>query len=189
MTEKYHYTKKTGRPTSFNAETFDQKLKEYLKSQKDESKVVTGSRGAVGLRFKVKLPTIPGFCRHIGITKMTLYNWQGWEPTPEKPDESTLDKEIRQEKLKQKEAAEHAIEEILVEQYERLINMGLAGYYNPTLAKLILSANHGMSEEINTKVTGELTNKFDDQQIDRIAERIASRSGSHGDTSGEEKSN
>ena len=39
------------------------------------------------------------------------------------------------------------------EQKERLADNGLAGKYNPTIAKLILSANHDMREKVDTDVT------------------------------------
>lgn len=40
-----------------------------------------------------------------------------------------------------------ALSKIDKEQKERLINNGLSGDYNSTIAKLILSANHGMAEK------------------------------------------
>jgi hypothetical protein len=72
----------------------------------------------------VKIPTIEGFARFIEVTKPTLYDWE--------------------EKHKD---FSYALEHIRVEQKERLLNMGLSGDYNPTIAKLILSSNHGMKEK------------------------------------------
>lgn len=72
---------------------------------------------------KVKLPTIEGFGRFIGVPRRTIYEWR--------------DKHIE---------FSHTLDKILIEQQERLINKGLAGDYNPTIAKLILSSNHGMAE-------------------------------------------
>ena len=38
----------------------------------------------------------------------------------------------------------------MVEQKERLVNMGLAGVYNSNIAKMMLSSNHGMKDRIET---------------------------------------
>ena len=74
-------------------------------------------------RLRVKLPTKEGFALFIDITKRTLYNWA---------DEH---KEFF-----------HALEKIEKVQHERLLNSGLAGEYNSTIAKLILSSNHNYKE-------------------------------------------
>lgn len=75
-------------------------------------------------RLNVNLPTIEGFAVYIGVNKSSLYEWS--EKYTEFSD--SLDK------LKH-------------EQQKRLINQGLSGQYNSTIAKLILSSNHGMSEK------------------------------------------
>lgn len=73
--------------------------------------------------LRVKIPTIEGFARFIGVHKDTVYEWASKEP-----------------------AFSDALEILRTEQLERLINSGLAGTYNSTIAKLILSSNHGMKE-------------------------------------------
>jgi len=73
---------------------------------------------------KVLLPTIEGFARFIGVNKTTLYEW-----------------------CKDNEDFSNALDNIKVEQQTRLINNGLADTYNSTIAKLILSSNHGMREK------------------------------------------
>lgn len=73
---------------------------------------------------EVRLPTIEGFALHIQVDKSSLYEWAG-----------------------KHEEFSYALGKILVEQQKRLVNKGLAGKYNPTIAKLILSANHGMREK------------------------------------------
>lgn len=149
------------KPTKYDTETFSKKLDEYLDLRKDKIEpVVDGSKKPI-LLFKVNLPTIEGFASFLGIARRTIFNWQ----------------EIHEE-------VKDGLERIKQEQLQRLIDEGLAGNYNSTIAKLILSANHGMGEEINTNISGEVTNKFDEQQIDRIAERIAARSRANGDISG-----
>ncbi len=75
-------------------------------------------------RVKVNLPTIEDFARYIGVSKKSLYNWRDIHPD-----------------------FLHALEKIENEQRKRLLNSGLAGEYNPTIAKLVLSANHGMREK------------------------------------------
>lgn len=74
-------------------------------------------------KVKVKLPTIEGFADYINVERKTLYNWEKDHPGFAK-----------------------ALEKIRQEQLQRLIDRGLEGSYNPTIAKLILSANHGMRE-------------------------------------------
>jgi len=46
----------------------------------------------------------------------------------------------------------HSLEKIVTEQHKRLLDKGLSGEYNSTIAKLILSSNHGMSEKSESKV-------------------------------------
>ena len=75
-------------------------------------------------KLKVSLPTIEGFSIYLDVSKKTLYNWGG----------------------EHKEFL-HALGEIEREQKKRLLDMGLSGDYNSTIAKLILSVNHGMSEK------------------------------------------
>jgi hypothetical protein len=164
------------KPTKFNKKSFLNKLEKYLRSTTDKAEVIKGKRG-IAVKFQVHLPTIPDFAIFLGITKKTLYNWRNWEPG--KGEENPKNQE-------RKEVAEYAFDRILTEQQTRLINKGLSGDYNPTIAKLILDANHGIREEVNLNNKGEVTHNhnFNDQQIDRIAERIASRSRGNGDTSG-----
>jgi hypothetical protein len=75
-------------------------------------------------RLVVKSPTMEGFARFINVARSSLYLWE-----KDHPDFSD------------------ALDKIRGEQKERLINKGLSGDYNPTIAKLILSANHGMREK------------------------------------------
>ena len=123
------------RPEEYKKEYVD-KVDEYLELNKDEE--IRSVRSAkvskfnedksgwqnVGIKLKVKLPTIEGFALFIGVSKKSLYNWE--EKYPE---------------------FLHALEKIRTEQHNRLINMGLSGDYNSTIAKLILSSNHGMREK------------------------------------------
>jgi hypothetical protein len=88
----------------------------------------------IGMRgLEVKLPKREGFAIFLRVTRQTLDNWS-------------------------KEHTEFfdALSKIDLEQKERLINSGLSGAYNPTIAKLVLSANHGMVEKSETALSGSL---------------------------------
>lgn len=85
-------------------------------------------------KVKVRLPTRSGFAKFIGVSQQTLTNWE-----------------------KENEEFFGALAKIDAEQQERLIDMGLSGDYNSTIAKLILSSNHGMAEKSEQKHTGNLS--------------------------------
>lgn len=107
---------------------FNKKLSEYLKKREDEDYEFHKTRGdksnSYEKKTKVKLPTVEGFADFIGFTKPTLYNW-----------------------AKRHKEVKTGIKKILTRQLTRLIDRGLEGTYNPTIAKLILSSNHGMREK------------------------------------------
>lgn len=146
----------------------------YLKKNRDRNvKILKQKNTEKGYemyesRLKVKLPTVEGFANFIGVVKKTLYNW-----ADENPDFRL------------------ALDKIVEEQKQRLVNSGLSGEYNSTIAKLMLSSNHGMRERVDTTTNDESINNFSftDEQADRIAERITSRQRPDGDSSGEEESN
>jgi len=91
---------------------------------KDADKYLAEHKDETEKKLKVKLPTIEGFAQYIGVHKSTLYEW-----------------EVEYDEFSD------ALEKIRAEQQQRLINMGLSGDYNSTIAKLILSSNHGMREK------------------------------------------
>jgi len=128
---------KVGRPTKYD-ESFIQKVDEYLKLRKDEEvKIVRQRNDDKGYemydnKLKVRLPTIEGFAYFINVGRRVLYMWE--KDYPE---------------------FMHALGKIRTEQKERLINMGLSGDYNSTIAKLVLSANHGMREGHDVTTDGE----------------------------------
>lgn len=74
--------------------------------------------------YMVKLPTVEGFALFVGHNKTTIYEW-----CKEYPDFS------------------NAIDKIKENQLNKLINKGLSGKYNPTIAKLLLSGNHNIREK------------------------------------------
>lgn len=153
------------------------KIDEYLRKNKDEyiefhkTRNVSDDGKLIGSnsfesKVRVKLPSKRGFAKYINVSRKTLYNWAN-----EHPD------------------FEEALEAIDQEQYERLINAGLEGSYNPTITKVLLSANHGVKEGIDASFKGEVTTVFKDEQIDKIAERITARRRNDGGTGGEKLSN
>lgn len=82
-------------------------------------------------RLNVKLPSIEWLAKYIKISRSTIYLWRDANPT-----------------------FSDILEEILEEQAERLINMGLQGTYNWTITKLLL-AKHWYIEkqEVENKVS------------------------------------
>ena len=79
-----------------------------------------------------ELPTVEGFALRLDVVKKTIYNWSD-----------------------QQKDFLHALGGLKNEQCKRLINNGLLGKYNSTIAKLILSANHGMREGTDVTSGGE----------------------------------
>jgi hypothetical protein len=120
---------KCGRPIEYKEE-YILKADEYLESNKDiEKKIVKQANNKKGYemydnKIVVNLPTIEGFALFIGVDKSTLYDWSSIYPE-----------------------FSYSLEKIKTEQQKRLINCGLSGEYNSTIAKLILSSNHGMREK------------------------------------------
>ena len=123
-----------GRPTEYRDE-YNAKVDEYLAQSADENinYVTLDGKAATGYqaRVKVHLPTIEGFAAFIGVPRRTVFDWRD-----------------------RHEEFSHSLEKILIEQQQRLINSGLSGDYNPTIAKLILSANHGMREKADITTDG-----------------------------------
>lgn len=117
---------KGGRPSEFKEE-YIEKVEEYLATCKDEEttfhKTVGSKTDSYERIIKVKLPTIEGFALFLNVAVSSLYLW-----SKDRPEFS------------------EALNKIKAEQKDRLIEKGLSGDYNPTIAKLILSSNHGMTD-------------------------------------------
>lgn len=123
-----------GRPTDYKEE-YIQKVEEYLEENQDKDVQELSGLSAKGTELYrnktvVSLPTIEGFALFIGIPRRTVFDWKDKYPE-----------------------FSHSLEKILAEQQKRLLNKGLSGDYNPTIAKLILSSNHGMREKTETDIT------------------------------------
>lgn len=80
---------------------------------------------------EVRLPKSEGLALYLGVTRKTLYNWA---------DEH--------------EEFLHILEKINQSQVEKLIDNGLAGKYNATIAKLVL-AKHGYKDQVGLSGEGE----------------------------------
>lgn len=121
---------KAGQPTKYRAE-FIEKADEYLAQCNDIEtnwlkSYTTGKIEGETFehRVKVNLPTHEGFADFLGVNASSLYEW-----------------------AKKNKEFSKALEKIVSVQKQRLLANGLSGDYNPTIAKLILSANHGMKEK------------------------------------------
>lgn len=82
------------------------------------------------------IPTLAGLALYAHISRSTLYEY----------------KKISGE-------FSDTLEAILALQETKLINKGLLGEFNPTLAKLML-ANHGYSDRVKQELAGEIENKI-----------------------------
>jgi hypothetical protein len=118
---------RTGRPTKYNSKML-KKAQEYLKNAQDVEydwiKTDGNSSTTKEHRIKVNLPSVEGLSSHLKVDTDTIVEWGKIYP-----DFSVTLSEIRNEQKK------------------RLISNGLSGEYNPLIAKLVLSANHGMKEK------------------------------------------
>lgn len=133
-----------GRPTTYTDEMLT-KANEYLNSCYDNDKNVDESLeaqphgGALKREKKqeliVRIPTRGGLARYLGVSRDTLYEW-----------------------AKNHTEFSDIMEWLGSEQEDRLINNGLSGAYNPTIAKLLLS-KHGYVEktEQDQTIKGDVT--------------------------------
>jgi len=115
------------RPTILNQELRD-RAKLYIEECEDEETEYHKTRGEKSDGYerivKVKLPSIEGLALYLDVARSTLYLWK------------EEDKEFSDiiDKLQEKQA-------------NMLINKGLSGDYNPTIAKVLLT-KHGYREGV-----------------------------------------
>jgi hypothetical protein len=127
----------TGRPTKYNKKIIAKTL-EYIDSCEDteydwtksESSGDKSSSESWEHRIKVNLPTIEGLAIFLKVTRSSIYEWK--EKYPE---------------------FSYTLELLMNKQQKVLLSKGLSGDYNSTIAKLILSANHGMKEKTETELS------------------------------------
>lgn len=135
-----------GRPTKYTTDEYMiAKVDEYLESCVDVDRELEK-----GFAVKVNLPKRVGLANFFSVTEDTLNNWAEKHPK-----------------------FLGALKKLDQLQQERLIDSGLSGDYNPTIAKLLLSSNHGMAEKTETDVTskGESIASVDNelkQKVDTI---------------------
>lgn len=128
--------KKLGRPSTYTPENkWPDKIKKYLEGCVDtQTKVGESAKGWPLMQKIVNLPTVEGLADFLDLSKETIYAWAS---------------EANAETGEKMEFVD-AIRIIKARQAKQLINKGLSGEYNPLIAKLLLSANHGMAEETVT---------------------------------------
>lgn len=126
-----------GRPTEYTP-AFTASARVYIELCTDEmEQLVSGESEKFTKyenRLKVKLPSIEGLALYLGIHRDTIYEWE--KTYPEFSD---------------------IIGDLRAKQAETLINNGLSGAYNSTIAKVLL-AKHGYKDaqdiDQNTKHSG-----------------------------------
>lgn len=124
-----------GRPTEYKPAIL-KKAKEYLEECQDENvQVVKQANTEKGYemydnKLKVKLPSVEGLARYLGVARSSIYLW-----AKDHPEFSDI------------------LEDILAEQADRLVNNGLSGDYNSTIAKLILT-KHGYTDRTDVTSDG-----------------------------------
>lgn len=128
---------KTGKPNGRPSEYSDEigvKARKYLKTCNDEYTEFHRTRSDGSNSFErivnVRIPTIEGLALAIGINRDTVYDWKG----------KYLD-------------FSDIIDELMALQADRLLNNGLSGTYNPTIAKVLLT-KHGYREGIDNTTNG-----------------------------------
>lgn len=125
-----------GRPTKYTENTLALAY-EYLDKCKDEeeerTKQINDKKGYEMTEYKlrVKFPKIAGLARYLGVIKPTIYDWA--EKYPE---------------------FSYLLEVLYAIQEDTLVDKGLSGDYNPTLAKMMLT-KHGYKDVVRSEHTGE----------------------------------
>lgn len=118
---------KTGRPTLYK-KNFVYEVDKYLAFCVDEEKEFHKTRGTNSNTYErivnVNLPMIEGFAEYLGVSKKSLYEWEGLYPE-----------------------FSHALDKIRLANHNALIRGSLSGTYNPVIGKLMLSHNHGYKEK------------------------------------------
>ena len=122
-----------GRPTKLTDEARLQ-TKQYIKICEDEDIQQLTGLSVKGTelyknKLNVHLPSIEGLARYLHVNKTTIYEW-----------------------CKEDEEFSNDIESLRNKQAETLINKGLSGDYNPTIAKVLLT-KHGYREGVETDIT------------------------------------
>lgn len=117
-----------GRPTDYNEEML-QKTKEYISACNEEHEVryrpTLNGKEIIQepyIFYNPKIPTIEGLAYELKVNKTTIYEWEN-----------------------KFEEFSNVIDELRNKQASQLVNKGLSGQYNPTIAKVLLT-KHGYRE-------------------------------------------
>lgn len=125
--------RKVGRPSKYSEKVLDQ-VEEYLNECVDEYEEWHKTRGEKSDTYErvlnVKLPTYEGLALKLDVVVDTLLEW------------ASVHSEFSVSLAKLKQLQKRV-----------LIQKSLSGEYNPTIAKLILSANHDVVEKREMDVT------------------------------------
>jgi len=128
-----------GRPTKYEGNVTVKKVDEYLDTCIDEVEIFEKTVGDKSTSYerilKTNIPSVAGLAIYLDLSKDTIYAW-----AREYPEFS------------------YALEKVSRLQEHKLINGSVAGTYNSTISKLIMSSNHGYKEktEENLNVNGNL---------------------------------
>lgn len=153
--------RKAGPPTKYNKK-FIKQIDLYINFKKNELRKDKELTGGLVKFKKVHLPDLDEFAiQYLRVSPKTIYNW---------------------EKIYPKFAL--GLAKIKQAQKQMLMDEGLAGNYNSTIAKLLLESLHGMANNSEVPATTIEINTFNDEQVNKIADRIARRRNKNGDTSG-----
>jgi hypothetical protein len=120
---------KNGRPSKLTPELI-KKAETYIASCVDKFEIDMSTKKI--LNIGVNLPKMEGLASYLGVSRRVLYNWG----------------EINKDFM-------HILEAVNQEQVKRLIDGGLSGKYNATIAKLVL-AKHGYKEESTVEHLGKV---------------------------------
>jgi len=112
-----------GQPTKYFKEVLSD-AEEYLDKCCDDEVKIKKKNGKNVMVIGINLPSIAGLALHLNVNRDTLYEWS-----------------------KKHKKFSDTLKKILLTQEQRLLNGGLSGRYNPTIAKLGLSTNHGYVEK------------------------------------------
>jgi hypothetical protein len=111
------------RPTKYSEEILV-KTQAYIDACNDIFETIDGHT-----MKEVNIPTIEGLAYELKLNKDTIYSWR-----------------------KEHEEFSELIGQLLAKQAKSLVNKGLSGEYNPTIAKVLLT-KHGYREGIDSDIT------------------------------------
>lgn len=121
---------KCGRPNLYDLIETPIKAREYIKDAEDKfTNLQKDEKKAAVLKLVVNLPSIEGLALYLKVSRETIYKW-----------------------AEDHEEFSDILDELRAKQANVLLNKGLSGDYNPTIAKLILS-KHGYKESTEQDIT------------------------------------